>query len=147
VTTSRLVAEEAAAALPGHWDRMTPERVQFSRTVLNGPHGGIILAPSMAEAYRFVNDYAPEHLEILSAEPFVHLGQITNAAEVLMGPHTPLTLGELCARAQLRAAYRRLGPHLRATLGHGLHEAVLGRIRDLGGISRNGPACTQTGRI
>jgi histidinol dehydrogenase len=93
VTTSRRVAEDAAAALPSYWEQMTPERVDYSRAVLNGPHGGIVLAPSIQEAYRFVNDYAPEHLEILSGEPFLHLGHITNAAEVLMGPHTPLTLG------------------------------------------------------
>jgi histidinol dehydrogenase len=93
VTPSRKVAEEATAALPGYFAAMaSPERVAFSKAVLTGPRGGLVLAPSMDEAYRFVNDYAPEHLEILSAEPFVHLGAITNAAEVLMGPHTPISI-------------------------------------------------------
>jgi histidinol dehydrogenase len=46
----------------------------------------------MEDAYRFVNDYAPEHLEILSAEPFRHLGHIVNAAEILLGPHTPIVI-------------------------------------------------------
>ena len=81
------------ASLPGHWAAMTlPQRVEFSRTVLTGPRGGIVLAPSVEEAYRFINDYAPEHLELLSTEPFAHLGHITNAAEVLMGPHTPIVI-------------------------------------------------------
>lgn len=93
VTHSRRVAEEAVAALPGLWEKMDGGRVAFSKAVLNGPHGGIVLTPSVEESYRFVNDYAPEHLEILSREPFPHLGQIRNAAEVLMGPHTPITLG------------------------------------------------------
>lgn len=93
VTHSRRVAEEARAALPGHWARMTEQRVGFSRTVLTGPFGGIVLTPSLEESYRFVNDYAPEHLELLSTEPFLHLGRITNAAEILMGPHTPVTIG------------------------------------------------------
>jgi histidinol dehydrogenase len=93
VTHSHRVAEEARAALPGHWARMTEQRVGFSRTVLTGPFGGIVLTPSLEESYRFVNDYAPEHLELLSTEPFVHLGRITNAAEILMGPHTPVTIG------------------------------------------------------
>lgn len=93
VTTSRKVAEDAMAALPGYWDRMSERRAGFSRDVLCGPRGGVVLAPSIDEAYRFVNDYAPEHLEILSAEPFLHLGHITEAAEVLLGPHTPITLG------------------------------------------------------
>jgi histidinol dehydrogenase len=93
VTHSRRVAEEARAALPGHWARMTEQRVGFSRTVLTGAFGGIVLTPSLEESYRFVNDYAPEHLELLSTEPFLHLGRITNAAEILMGPHTPVTIG------------------------------------------------------
>ncbi len=93
VTHSREVAEAALTALPGHWARMTPQRVEFSRAVLSGKRGGIVLTASLEESYRFINDYAPEHLEILSVEPFRHLGSITEAAEVLMGPHTPVTLG------------------------------------------------------
>ncbi len=93
VTHSREVAEAARAALPDHWSRMTEQRVNFSRTVLTGTRGGIVLTPSLEESYRFVNDYAPEHLEILSTEPFRHLGSITEAAEILMGQHTPVTLG------------------------------------------------------
>lgn len=93
VTHSRRVAEGARAALPHLWGEMDAIRVEFSRAVLTGPRGGIVLTPSAEDSYRFVNDYAPEHLEILSTEPFAHLGRITNAAEVLMGPHTPITLG------------------------------------------------------
>ena len=93
VTPDRKVAEDAMAALPGYWAQMTiPQRVDFSRTVVTGPRGGVVLAQSIEEAYRFINDYAPEHLEILSDEPFRHLGHITNAAEVLMGRHTPITI-------------------------------------------------------
>jgi histidinol dehydrogenase len=92
VTHSRDVAEAGRAALPGHWQAMTEQRVAFSRAVLTGPRGGIVLTPSLEESYRFINDYAPEHLEILSTEPFAHLGRITEAAEILLGPHTPVTL-------------------------------------------------------
>ena len=93
VTYSRRVAEEALAALPEHWSRMTEQRVAFSTAVLTGAFGGIVLTPSIEESYRFVNDYAPEHLEILSTDPFAHLGHITEAAEILMGPHTPVSIG------------------------------------------------------
>ncbi len=93
VTHSRRVAQEALAALPDHWARMTEQRVGFSRAVLTGPYGGIVLTGSIEESYRFVNDYAPEHLEILSTDPFSHLGHITEAAEILMGPHTPVSIG------------------------------------------------------
>ncbi|WP_237153042.1 histidinol dehydrogenase [Oryzibacter oryziterrae] len=92
VTHSRRVAEEALAALPQHWAKMTEQRVAFSQTVLGGPYGGIVLTPSVEESIRFVNDYAPEHLEILSTDPFSHLGQITDASEILMGPYTPCSI-------------------------------------------------------
>ena len=93
VTHDRKVAEAAMAALPGFWEVMTEQRVGFSKTVLQGAYGGIILTASLEDSYAFINEYAPEHLEILSTEPFRHLGRITEAAEILMGPHTPITLG------------------------------------------------------
>lgn len=96
VTHSRRVAEEALAALPEHWARMTEQRVQFSSAVLSGKCGGIILTSSVEESYDFVNAYAPEHLELLSQDPFAHLGQITEAAEILMGPHTPVSIANFC---------------------------------------------------
>ena len=93
VTHSRRVAEEALASLPEHWARMTEQRVAFSRAVLTGKYGGIILTGSVEESYAFINDYAPEHLEILSTDPFAHLSHITEAAEILMGPYTPVSIG------------------------------------------------------
>lgn len=93
VTHSRRVAQEALAALPEHWARMSEQRVAFSTAVLTGACGGIVLTGSIEESYRFINDYAPEHLEILSADPFAHLGHIREAAEILMGPHTPVSIG------------------------------------------------------
>ena len=93
VTDSRAVAEAARVAIPEFWRHMGAERVDYSSTVLCGSQGGVVLAPDWEAAIAFVNDYAPEHLEILSDEPFATLGAITNAGEILLGEHTPLTLG------------------------------------------------------
>ena len=93
VTHSRRVAEEALAALPSHWAKMSEQRREFSKAVLCGQNGGIVLSSSLEESYKFINDYAPEHLELLSTEPFEHLGHITEASEILMGPYTPITIG------------------------------------------------------
>ncbi|WP_102225337.1 histidinol dehydrogenase [Acidimangrovimonas sediminis] len=92
VTPSRRVMEEALAALPDLWSKMTPSRVEFSQKVLAGPSGGIALAASMDDAIAFVNAYAPEHLEILSTKAFDYLGEITEAAEILLGTHTPVSI-------------------------------------------------------
>ena len=93
VTHSRKVAEEAIAALDEHWAQMGAQRVEYSKAVLTGQTGGVVLTSSIEESYKFINDYAPEHLEILSLEPFEHLGHITEASEILMGPHTPVSIG------------------------------------------------------
>ena len=93
VTASRRVAEEALAAIPEYWKQMGGQRVEYSSTVLSGPIGGIILAGSEDDAIQFCNDYAPEHLEVLSKEPFQYLGRLKHAGEILLGEHTPSTLG------------------------------------------------------
>ncbi|MFW6076952.1 MAG: histidinol dehydrogenase, partial [Hyphomicrobiales bacterium] len=93
VTSSRDVAEAARAAIPDFWTEMGEQRVGFSSDVLCGPRGGIVLTGTMDEAIGFVNDYAPEHLEIQAAEPYQYLGRIRNAGEILMGEHTPVSIG------------------------------------------------------
>jgi histidinol dehydrogenase len=93
VTHSRSVAQAALEALPTYWEQMDPKRAEFSRSVLTGGAGGIVLTRTFTDAISFVNDYAPEHLEILSAEPMSVLGRIRNAGEVLLGNYTPITLG------------------------------------------------------
>ena len=59
-------------------------------------YGGIVLTASLEESIAFVNDYAPEHMELLVREPFAVLGALRNAGEILIGPHTPICLGNYC---------------------------------------------------
>lgn len=89
VTPCRGIAEEAMAEIDFLLGQMNATRARFAREVLGGTSGGIVLAPSIEEAYRFVNDYAPEHLQILSDSPFDHLSEIRNASEILLGHHAP----------------------------------------------------------
>ncbi|MEE9375293.1 MAG: histidinol dehydrogenase, partial [Rhizobiaceae bacterium] len=49
----------------------------------------IILCENDAQAYDFINDYAPEHLQLLSKNPRDHLPHIRNASEILMGQDAP----------------------------------------------------------
>ncbi len=93
VTWSRKIAEQAMAAIPGYWKQMGEQRVGFSSAVLAGPMGGIVLARDEEDAIAFCNEYAAEHLEVLSKEPFSYLGRLENAGEILLGEHTPTTLG------------------------------------------------------
>ena len=93
VTNSTEVAHRALEAIPKYWQSLGATRKKFSTTVLCGPHGGIVMAPDEDSCIKFINDYAPEHLMIHSREPFKYLGAIKHAGEILLGQHTPLTLG------------------------------------------------------
>jgi len=55
-------------------------------------YGGIILTDSLQQSLDFVNEYAPEHLEVLVSNPFAILGKIKNAGEILLGNHTPSSM-------------------------------------------------------
>jgi histidinol dehydrogenase len=93
VTSSAKVIEAAREALPGYWGQMDPQRAEFSRRVLCGRAGGMILTRDFSAAIEFVNEFAPEHLEVLASEPLAVMGRIRNAGEVLLGRHTPISLG------------------------------------------------------
>ena len=92
VTDSLAIAEGARRALPEFWAGMAPQRADWSRRVLTGPHGGILLARDADQAIAFCNDYAPEHLQILARDPFDWLDRIEHAGEILLGDHAPSTL-------------------------------------------------------
>ena len=87
VTWSEELAQAVIAAIPGYWDSMSETLAGYSSCVLSGNSGGVVLAKSAEEAYGFINDYAPEHLQILSKTPNDHLSHIRNASEILLGEH------------------------------------------------------------
>ncbi len=95
VTDSRALAEAVMTLLPGKMAALPEWRRAFCRTVFEAPEGtgGIVLASSMREAVHFVNEYAPEHLEVQVREPFALLPELKNAGEILLGPHTPFCMG------------------------------------------------------
>lgn len=89
VTWSREIAEKVREALPKYWAEMNAERVRYSSDVLGGTSGGIVLADTPEQAFDFINDYAPEHLQILSKTPFEYLSRVRNASEILLGEYAP----------------------------------------------------------
>ncbi|MBI5669897.1 MAG: histidinol dehydrogenase [Chloroflexi bacterium] len=95
VTHSREVAQKALDVLPGYIAELPEWRQNFIRQVLSN-YGGVLLTSSLDESIRFVNDYAPEHLEVLTAEPFVTLNKIKNAGEILLGSLTPIPTANYC---------------------------------------------------
>ena len=95
LTDSRRLAEKVVALLPDKMAALPEWRQNFCRAVFESPHGtgGIVLTANMQEAVDFVNEYAPEHLEVQVREPFALLPSLKNAGEILIGPYTPYCTG------------------------------------------------------
>lgn len=95
VTPSRAIAEAVIQRLPAKIAALPEPRQTFVRTGLESSHGtgGIVLTTSMDEAIAFTNEYAPEHLEVQTRDPFAMLPRLKNAGEILIGPYTPYSTG------------------------------------------------------
>jgi histidinol dehydrogenase len=55
-------------------------------------YGGAILVQSLDEGIAFINEYAPEHLQIATADPEALAPRIRNAGEILLGQATPFVV-------------------------------------------------------
>lgn len=95
VTDSKTLVEAVLVLLPGKMAALPEWRQNFCRTVFEGSEGtgGIVLAADMRTAVDFVNEYAPEHVEVQVREPFALLPQLKNAGEILIGRYTPYCTG------------------------------------------------------
>lgn len=95
VTPSIALADEVEQLLPGLIGALPAERRSYCEKVMSG-YGGIVITSSLDHAVDFVNQFAPEHLEVLVREPFAVLPKLQNAGEVLLGEYTPIVLGNYC---------------------------------------------------
>ncbi|MBO7739814.1 MAG: histidinol dehydrogenase, partial [Oscillospiraceae bacterium] len=60
-------------------------------------YGAIIICPDIIAAAQMANDVAPEHLEILTADPEAVLPLIKNAGAIFVGENSPEPLGDYMA--------------------------------------------------
>ncbi len=88
VTTSTVLADEVDEAL-----------IDILNSLSNGEAVGALLSQggftciveSIDEAIEFANQYAPEHLEILTEDPRGVSDKVTSAGLVLLGPYSPVS--------------------------------------------------------
>ncbi|WP_062496368.1 histidinol dehydrogenase [Paenibacillus sp. 32O-W] len=60
-------------------------------------YGAALLVDSLAEGIDVVNRMAPEHLEVLTADPLSLLARIENAGAIFLGPHSSEPVGDYFA--------------------------------------------------
>jgi histidinol dehydrogenase len=60
-------------------------------------YGALVRVASIAAACDLADRFAPEHLEVLTAEPRQWLGRLTNAGAIFLGPYSSEPLGDYVA--------------------------------------------------
>jgi histidinol dehydrogenase len=91
LTTSERLAHEVAAAVAAQIPPLpTAARVEASLE----RYGRILVLEDLDACVRFTNDYAPEHLEIMTADPWAVSRKVVNAGSVFLGHYSPVTMGD-----------------------------------------------------
>jgi sulfopropanediol 3-dehydrogenase len=91
ITTSETVAREAMA----HVDRLLPD---MPTADMAGPawrdHGQVLVVDDLDEAYRLADEFASEHVQILTEEPRRALEQMRNYGALFLGEGTCVSYGD-----------------------------------------------------
>ena len=92
-------APELADAVRAELDRQVAQTSARERvtTALGGPQSAIVLVDDLDTAARVSDAYAPEHLEIQTADPGAVVDRVSHAGAIFLGTHSPVSLGDYLA--------------------------------------------------
>lgn len=71
-------------------------RAEIARASM-AKNGGIVITRSLEEAFDLANYAAPEHLELLVADPWTHIHQVKHAGAIFIGPYATEPIGDYVA--------------------------------------------------
>jgi histidinol dehydrogenase len=94
ITTSARLATSVADALEGQFGQLSRESI--ARESL-GRNGAIVVVDSLEAAFSLANDYAPEHLCLLLADPWSSIASVKHAGGIFVGESSPEVLGDYTA--------------------------------------------------
>lgn len=109
---------ELAAAVQERLDVLVAgtRNAQRAAAALAGPQSAVVLVDDEAAAVRVSDAYAPEHLEVHTADPQRTLLAVQNAGAVFLGRFAPVSLGDYLAGSN----------HVLPTGGSARHSSGLG---------------------
>jgi histidinol dehydrogenase len=90
VTTSPDLAEAVCRKIEREFSDL-PKKEIFRSSLAKSV---VIIATDLTQAIDFSNDYAPEHLQILTGDPFSVLPKIRHAGSIFLGPFAPVPVGD-----------------------------------------------------
>ncbi len=94
VTTSEKLAKEVDAELERQCAMLSRKEI-IEEAIAN--YGAIIICDDMEAAVEMANELAPEHLEVVTANPFEYIGKLDNVGSLFLGQYAPEPLGDYYA--------------------------------------------------
>ncbi|GAB4210331.1 MAG: histidinol dehydrogenase [Roseiflexaceae bacterium] len=94
LTPSRALAEAVQAEVARQLE--TLERAEAAAETVE-QRGGIVVVDSLPTAFALANEYGPEHLCLLVADPWQHVGTVRNAGGIFLGERSFEVLGDYVA--------------------------------------------------
>lgn len=94
ITTDENIAKQTSDEVENYLKVLS--RSEIARKSID-ERGCIIVASSMDEAVELMNEIAPEHLEVMTSNPFELLPAIKHAGAIFLGENTPEPIGDYIA--------------------------------------------------
>ena len=91
VTPIEKIAEEVCEIINREYDSL-PRKEIFESSLTK--HSYVLIAKDMEQAIGFTNEYAAEHLQIFTRDPFITLNKIKHAGSIFLGPYAPVPVGD-----------------------------------------------------
>jgi histidinol dehydrogenase len=94
ITTSQEIANKTSIEVDNYLQELS--RNEIAQKSID-ERGSIIVAKDLTEAIDLMNQIAPEHLEVMTQNPFELLPQIKHAGAIFLGQNTPEPIGDYIA--------------------------------------------------
>ena len=94
ITTSQTLANQVEKEIQSYLKTLKRKEIAL---VSIQQRGALIITNSIDEAIELINQIAPEHLEILTNNPFELLPKIKHAGAIFLGQNTPEPIGDYIA--------------------------------------------------
>ena len=91
VTTSESLAAQVVEIITRELPHL-PRREIIAAAL--SKYSAVLVAPSLDVAVEFANLYAPEHLQVVTRDPFTLLPRIQHAGSIFLGPYAPVPVGD-----------------------------------------------------
>jgi histidinol dehydrogenase len=94
ITTDENIAKQTSNEVDNYLTKLS--RNEIAKISIE-QRGAIIVVPTLDKAIELMNEIAPEHLEVVTKNPFELLPKIKNAGAIFLGENTPEPIGDYIA--------------------------------------------------